>query len=80
MIRGREVEHCFGEIPYHVGSSLLGKKWRDVDVRLILDDAEWERWFGRLEGARQCNGRLAAIETASRCGLKQLQVCRLISR
>lgn len=27
---------------YHVGSSLMGKKWRDVDVRLILSDEEYE--------------------------------------
>ena len=28
---------------YHVGSSLMGKKWRDVDVRLILSDDEYEQ-------------------------------------
>jgi hypothetical protein len=28
---------------YHVGSSLYGKKWRDVDVRLILSDEEYEQ-------------------------------------
>jgi hypothetical protein len=31
-------------MPYHVGSSLLKKRgWRDVDVRLILSDEEYER-------------------------------------
>jgi hypothetical protein len=38
---GSQVWHAFGEIPYHVGSSLRGKKWRDVDVRLILDDEQY---------------------------------------
>jgi hypothetical protein len=28
---------------YHVGSSLFSKKWRDVDVRLILSDEEYEQ-------------------------------------
>ena len=28
---------------YHVGSSLAGKKWRDVDVRVILSDEEYEQ-------------------------------------
>lgn len=35
---GSQVWAAFGEPPYHVGSSLSGKAWRDVDVRLILDD------------------------------------------
>lgn len=40
---GSQVWAAFGSMPYHVGSSLAGKVWRDVDVRLILDDAEYER-------------------------------------
>lgn len=40
---GSHVWAAFGCPPYHVGSSLAGKAWRDVDVRLILDDAEYER-------------------------------------
>lgn len=32
---------AFGHYPYHVGSSVLGKQWRDVDVRLILPDEEY---------------------------------------
>jgi hypothetical protein len=35
------VYSAFGSPPYLVGSALRGKKWRDVDVRLILDDAEY---------------------------------------
>jgi hypothetical protein len=35
---------AFGQCPYHVGSSLTQKTgWRDVDVRLLLDDDEYER-------------------------------------
>lgn len=41
---GQVVNDAFGSSfgVYHVGSSLKGKVWRDVDVRLILDDAEYE--------------------------------------
>lgn len=41
---GQRIFDAFGEIPFHVGSSLMHKTgWRDVDVRLILDDEEYER-------------------------------------
>lgn len=40
---GSHLYAAFGEPAYHVGSSLKKKRgWRDVDVRLILDDAEYE--------------------------------------
>lgn len=39
---GERVRDAFGEVPYHVGSSLTGKTWRDVDVRVMLDDAAYE--------------------------------------
>lgn len=36
---GSHVWSAFGTPPYHVGSSLIEKRdWRDVDVRLVLDD------------------------------------------
>ena len=38
---GSHVWAVFGHPPYHVGSSLTEKIWRDVDVRLILPDAEY---------------------------------------
>lgn len=41
---GEYLRDAFGEMPYHVGSSLREKAgWRDVDVRLMLPDEEWER-------------------------------------
>lgn len=40
---GYQVWCAFGETPYHVGSSVLKKVWRDVDVRLLLPDEEYER-------------------------------------
>ncbi len=43
---GQVVESVFGHLPYHVGSSVTSKTWRDVDVRLILDDEEFTVMFG----------------------------------
>ena len=43
---GTIVTDAFGQVPYQVGSSLHTKAWRDVDVRLIMPDAEFDRWFG----------------------------------
>lgn len=42
---GQWVRDAFGHHAYHVGSSLHGKTWRDVDVRLILPDDEFDALF-----------------------------------
>lgn len=40
---GEHVYRSFGHMAYHVGSSLREKHgWRDVDVRLIIPDDEYE--------------------------------------
>lgn len=57
------VADYFGDVAYHVGSSLERKDWRDVDVRLILDDDEFERRFGKHHSA-EFNPKLAAITLA----------------
>lgn len=41
----REVNDAFGHIPYLVGTAAQGKRWRDVDIRLILPDDEFDRLF-----------------------------------
>lgn len=48
---GYLLRKVFYATPYHVGSSLGNKTgWRDVDIRLILPDDEWEKWeFGDPE-------------------------------
>ena len=44
---GSKIIDAFGDIPYHVGSSLTKKTgWRDVDVRLILDDDVYAAMLG----------------------------------
>jgi len=35
---GSQIWHAFGTPAYLVGSAMERKDWRDVDVRLILDD------------------------------------------
>lgn len=43
---GDQVWAAFGHPPYHVGSSFEKKDgWRDVDVRLILPDEEYDAMF-----------------------------------
>lgn len=42
---GREINDAFGHLPYLVGTAAIGKTWRDVDVRLILPDDEFDALF-----------------------------------
>jgi hypothetical protein len=60
---GQIIADAFGEVPYHVGSSLHSKDYRDVDVRLLLPDEEFARLFGRPESA-EVNTKLAAYTLA----------------
>lgn len=53
---GDLIRAAYGEIPYHVGSSVESKTWRDVDVRLILGDEEFRGRYGALEGEAGYNG------------------------
>ena len=57
------VRDYFGHVPYHVGSSLKTKDWRDVDVRLILPDDEFEAMFGSVH-ASYVNPKFAALTLA----------------
>lgn len=47
---GEHIRNAFGEMAYHVGSSLRQKDgWRDVDVRVMLDDDVYRERFGDPE-------------------------------
>lgn len=61
---GSQVWAAFGEPPYHVGSSLVGKVWRDVDVRLILDDAKYDAMFGTGDMSQHTNPKWVAMVMA----------------
>lgn len=54
---GREIEAAFGHMPYLVGTAAIGKTWRDVDVRLILPDDEFEALFPPLEPHALADGK-----------------------
>jgi hypothetical protein len=60
---GSQVWHAFGTPPYHVGSSVKNKTWRDVDVRLILDDDVYAAMFDckPIPSAEHCNGKWVAL-------------------
>lgn len=47
---GRQLYEAFGAYPYLVGSVMKGGPWRDVDVRLILDDKAFKRITGAKPG------------------------------
>ncbi len=58
------VRDYFGHVPYHVGSSLSSKQWRDVDVRLIIPDDEFAERFGDRNQSAETNPKLGAITLA----------------
>ena len=58
---GSLVWDAFGTPPYLVGSATHSKEWRDVDVRLILDDEVYDEMFGR---PRNPDDKRAAFELA----------------
>jgi len=49
---GKALNEVFGHVAYHVGSSARSKKWRDVDVVIMLDDDEFTAMFGGSIGAK----------------------------
>ena len=40
------ITEAFGSPPYLVGSATEHAEYRDVDLRLILADEEFDHWFG----------------------------------
>lgn len=59
---GKVVFDAFGEWPYLVGSALAQKRdWRDVDVRLILDDVRYAEVIGTFEQPPLLNPRWRAF-------------------
>jgi hypothetical protein len=62
---GSVLYDAFGHMSYHVGSSLTEKTgWRDVDIRLMLPDDEYDRLIGDSQHPRQVRGRLHAFALA----------------
>jgi len=62
---GEHIRRAFGHVPFWVGSSLTQKSgWRDVDVRLILSDEEYERMGLGDPNRQQWNPRWCSIVMA----------------
>lgn len=58
---GSVVWDAFGSPPYLVGTAARGKQWRDVDVRLILADEEFDALFGVGGPQQSSNGKWASL-------------------
>lgn len=61
---GQWIYDAFGETAYHVGSSTTSKTWRDVDVRLMLDDDEFHALFPGYKAAHQRDAKWALLNAA----------------
>lgn len=57
------VRRVFGT-PFLVGSALTTKDYRDVDVRVLLDEDEWTALFPGLDDADPRDARWSGICTA----------------
>jgi hypothetical protein len=57
---GQELRDYFGAVPYLVGSAARRKETRDVDVRLILPDEEFDALIGEREAAHYFNAKWSA--------------------
>src|SRR5207248_742949 len=60
---------AFGAHPYLVGSASHRPDFRDVDVRLILADDEYDALFAGREGLWALLGRLGSTYLRQRTGL-----------
>lgn len=55
------IRDAFGHVPYQVGSSVHGKEWRDVDVRLILPDDEFHALFPGYRSGSQIDAKWSLV-------------------
>lgn len=66
------VNEAFGEIcTYLVGSCLLKRDYRDVDVRVILDDEHFDRLFPKAGSSPQRNALWSLMCSSIALMLKQ---------
>jgi hypothetical protein len=60
-----DVAMVFDQTCYLVGSAVISKTWRDVDVRIVLEDDEFDRWFGPSDRIPPCMNRRWAVLMSS---------------
>lgn len=68
----RPVADAFGEPVYLVGSTLIRPDFRDVDLRLIIDDDTAERLFGSDTFGLHGDGNGAAVRLLLNIALSDL--------
>lgn len=61
---GRDITDAYGHQPYMVGTAARFKQWRDVDVRLILPDPEFDQLFPDYATLNQLDPRWALLSAA----------------
>lgn len=62
---GSQIYAAFGDFPFLVGSALQGEREpRDVDVRLILADDDYEAWGFGDPARAQRNGKWVSLVLA----------------
>lgn len=59
-----DMTRAFGATCYLVGSAVTSKTWRDVDVRMMLGDDAWARWFKPPDRGFQQDPTWVAMMTA----------------
>lgn len=52
---GREIHDAYGSFPMLVGTAATSKEWRDVDLRLILPDEQFDALFPNLIAPARTN-------------------------
>lgn len=59
---GSLLWEAFGSPSYLVGSALIGKSWRDVDIRFLMVDTKFDLTFPGVLGIEDCqqNGKWVA--------------------
>ena len=68
---GQSIADAFGTCPYHVGSSATSKTWRDVDVRLILDDDRFQALFPGFAAANHIDPGPTATTATSEAAVTE---------
>lgn len=69
---GQWLYDAFGAMAYLVGSAFRGKTWRDVDVRVMLEDDAFDAMFPGYRDFNQLDARWALTCAAiSELGRKQ---------
>ncbi|MGY5048266.1 hypothetical protein ACWDE0_21940 [Streptomyces sp. 900105755] len=57
----RDITDAYGHVPYLVGTAARFKQWRDVDVRVMIPDDEFDALFPDYAELNQLDPRWALL-------------------